>query len=321
MRKICLLLAVMMTAALMCVCAQAESGADAALLLLASASDPLPADYEPEGLSPIATSKEGVNLVVTRAALLREEALEPLYQLMSAAEKDGQTLYIRQAYRSYADEARRYDLLSGSGKAAQKPGESSYQTGLSVTLVGADWKAQELSADFAESSESQWLSAHAAEYGFALRYPKGKEAVTGWSYEPWHYRYVGVTTAKLMAEQGLCLEELVADLDLAPALSSIPLPEEAYVEEPADEEDADEWAEDEWDEEARGDEAQDEEAWDDEPMDEEAWDEDEAEPEEEARPEPARKTNHSVPTVRDPSTIDPEDVGPDGDYEISIGEL
>lgn len=271
MRKLFLLLSVVISVALICVLAQAEGAANGSLLKLASASDPLPADYVPIALSPISSAVEGVNLVTTRTSLLQEEALEPLYRMMRAAASAGETLYVRQAYRSYADEARRYELLSGTGQAAQKPGESSYQTGLSVTLVGADWKTGELTADFADSSEARWLREHAAEYGFVLRYPEGKENVTGWSYEPWHYRYVGLAAAAAMAEQGLCLEELAMNSGL---IADLPEDEE---EEP--------WAE------------------------------------EEIPSQPVSEPDHSVPAVRDLSTIDPEDIGPDGDYEISLGDL
>ena len=60
---------------------------------------------------------------------------------------------------------------------------------------------------FADTPAGQWLSEHAAEYGFVLRYPQDKQEVTGIIYESWHYRFVGKTHAKLMKESGLCLEE------------------------------------------------------------------------------------------------------------------
>lgn len=313
MRKLFLLLTILMSVALLCAAAQAEE-----LLTLGLAGAPLPADYVPETLSQISSAIDGVNLVTSRTALLQEQALEPLYRLMQAAAKDGQTLYVRQAYRSYADEERRYELLAGSGQAVQKPGESSYQTGLSVTLVGESWKTGDLTESFADSSESQWLSAHAAEFGFVLRYPQGKEDITGWSYEPWHYRYVGTSAAAVMIQKGMCLEELVADSGLISELpQNIPLPDVDYtVDEPVY--DAEEDGDDEdWnDEEGWGEEPGDEDEWT-----EDGWDENELADEDEVKPQPKRNTNHSVPTVRDPSTIDPEDIGPDGDYEISIGDL
>ena len=198
------LLPVCLMVLLLCSCARAEE-----LLALASAGEPLPEDYVPDSLRQISTANQGVHLVTSRSMLLQEEALEALYDLMRGASRSGITLYVRQAYRSYADEARRYELMTATGQAAQKPGESSYQTGLSVTLVGESWRTAELTEAFAASKEARWLSQHAAEYGFIQRYPEGKEDITGWTYEPWHYRYVGVSAAKTMAAQGLCLEELV----------------------------------------------------------------------------------------------------------------
>ena len=192
------------------------------------------------------------------------------------------------------------------GQVAQKPGESSYQTGLSVTLVGEAWKTGDLTAAFAESSEARWLSEHAAEYGFVLRYPEGKEAMTGWSYEPWHYRYVGVAAAAAMAEQGLCLEELVAlNLDFA---QDMPLPEDDFDdEEPEDgpvfvvdgEDDDVEWDESVW-----ADFSEPDAGWEDEPAQ-----------------QTVVRTSPSAPPVRDLSTVAPEDIGPDGDYEISLDDL
>ena len=64
-----------------------------------------------------------------------------------------------------------------------------------------------LDYDFAYTPEGIWLAAHCAEYGFILRYPEGKEAVTGYRYEPWHIRYLGTETAQKVKDSGLTLEE------------------------------------------------------------------------------------------------------------------
>lgn len=291
-----LLVAVVISLALTCAFAQAEGLLDTSLLELGLAGHPLTPDDVPETLSQISSAVDGVNLVTSRAALLQEQALEPLYRMMRAAASAGQPLYVRQAYRSYAEEERRYELLSASGQAAQKPGESSYQTGLSVTLVGEGWKTRELTADFADSSESRWLSEHAAEYGFVLRYPEGKEEITGWSYEPWHYRYVGVAAATVMAEQGLCLEEVAMNGDLLAATAQdAALPQDYYTVVEAEPEVVEGWDAGDW----PGDAA--------------------VEVTDVLLPESDPVFNG--PAVRDPSTINPEDIGPDGDYEISLGDL
>ena len=317
-----LILTILMTAA---ACAQAEGASDLSLLILASAAEPMGAEDVPEGLMPISTETRGVNLTTSRSMLMREEALAPLYQMMRAADRDGCALYVRQAYRSYADEARRYDLLSASGQTAQKPGESSYQTGLSVTLVGADWKTKELTADFAQSAEAQWLSEHAAEYGFVLRYPAGKEEITGWSYEPWHYRYVGVAAAALMAERGLCLEELVANEGLIAQMPlDAALPEDDFEDEPEervvyeeidDVENAmlEENPEESWDDD---DGAADMPAADDGHASDLAADSGSVDGEDAARELEGTEPEDKGEERPDEPTVAPGDIGPDGDVEI-----
>ncbi len=85
------------------------------------------------------------------------------------------------------------------------PGASEHNTGLAVDICA--WDFQMLIREYEETSEAQWLKEHCAEYGFILRYPDGKENVTGIIYEPWHFRYVGVEAATYIMENGLTLEE------------------------------------------------------------------------------------------------------------------
>ena len=86
-------------------------------------------------------------------------------------------------------------------------GASEHHTGLAVDIVGVNH--QSLDAAQADTDEALWLKAHAAEYGFILRYPKDKEEITGISFESWHFRYVGIDAAQFMQEHNLCLEEFV----------------------------------------------------------------------------------------------------------------
>ena len=94
------------------------------------------------------------------------------------------------------------------------PGTSEHLTGLAVDLISPDWynTHSSLTSDFENTKQFAWLYAHCAEYGFILRYPKDKVAITGYSYEPWHYRYVGVEAAKEIMSKKICLEEYVAGL-------------------------------------------------------------------------------------------------------------
>ncbi|MBE6838811.1 MAG: D-alanyl-D-alanine carboxypeptidase family protein [Ruminococcus sp.] len=86
------------------------------------------------------------------------------------------------------------------------PGESEHNAGLAADLCN-------LAENFENSDEFAWLDKHAHEYGFILRYPKGKQDITGIYYEPWHYRFVGVYHAKEIKDSGLCLEEYIGQLE------------------------------------------------------------------------------------------------------------
>ena len=106
---------------------------------------------------------------------------------------------------------RGYIQQEAEKRAAQwvaRPGTSEHQTGLAVDIV--DLSYQILDEGQERTPVQQWLMAHCAEYGFILRYPTGKSALTGVEYEPWHYRYVGEAAAREIMAGGLCLEEYLA---------------------------------------------------------------------------------------------------------------
>lgn len=102
----------------------------------------------------------------------------------------------------------REEALTEAARWVAVPGTSEHQTGLALDLVSAEYPF--LDEKQAETPEQQWFMAHCWEYGFILRYPADKIAVTGIGYEPWHYRYVGRETATALQESGLCLEEYLA---------------------------------------------------------------------------------------------------------------
>ncbi len=89
-----------------------------------------------------------------------------------------------------------------------RPGTSEHQAGLAVDIVDKSYTALDHRQE--TTAAQKWLMAHCSEYGFILRYPSDKEALTGVGYEPWHYRYVGVEAAKAIMEQGICLEEYLS---------------------------------------------------------------------------------------------------------------
>jgi LAS superfamily LD-carboxypeptidase LdcB len=126
--------------------------------------------------------------------------------MIADAYADGITLWICSGYRSYSYQSKLYNnYVYTDGKAAAdtysaRPGHSEHQTGLAADINSAD-------ESFAGTPEAKWLAANCWKYGFIIRYPKGKESITGYIYEPWHIRYLGKENAKLVYESGLTLEE------------------------------------------------------------------------------------------------------------------
>ena len=137
---------------------------------------------------------------------LDDEALAAFERMQKAASDDGLFLYIASGYRSYAEQQVQYNIhVQNKGKeyadiVSARPGFSEHQTGLSMDLNSTE-------DSFAETKEAEWIAENCADYGFIVRFPKGKEGVTGYAYEPWHVRYVGIQNAKKISSSGLCLEE------------------------------------------------------------------------------------------------------------------
>ena len=177
-------------------------------LLLANAENPLPQDWS------IQTEE------VQNGYEMDKRAAPAMREMIQAAKEDGVELMLCSAYRSVEKQQQLFDrsqqAYMAQGMSEEEayaktatetaiPGTSEHQTGLAADIVTPTY--QMLDAGFADTPAGQWLSEHAAEYGFVLRYPQDKQAVTGIIYESWHYRFVGKTHAKLMKESGLCLEE------------------------------------------------------------------------------------------------------------------
>lgn len=146
--------------------------------------------------------------VINRGGLtMTSEAASALEKMFAAAKKDGVTLVGGSGYRSYATQASTYNYwVSVHGKStadtiSARPGYSEHQTGLAIDISDASG-ATYLSQAFENTAEGKWLKDHAYEYGFVLRYLKGKEYITGYAYEPWHYRYIGKEYAKKIYNNG-----------------------------------------------------------------------------------------------------------------------
>lgn len=146
----------------------------------------LPSTYDPGGLT--------------------EEFMNAFEEMKAAASLDNIYLFIASGYRSYDYQVDLYDKyvrIDGKERAdtySARPGHSEHQTGLTADINSAD-------ESFEGTPEAIWLDENCYKYGFIVRYPKGKEAFTGYEYEPWHLRYVGKEKAKIIYESGLSLEE------------------------------------------------------------------------------------------------------------------
>ena len=154
-------------------------------VLIVNKSYSLPEDYNP-GLD--ATTEEAFN------------------QLSADAAQEGLNLYIGSDFRSYSYQVDVYESYcetygwQQADTFSARPGYSEHQTGLTIDCNTID-------DAFGQTEEAVWLADHCADYGFIVRFPDGKEDITGYQYEPWHIRYVGVDIAREIMSKGLCLEE------------------------------------------------------------------------------------------------------------------
>lgn len=173
--------------------------------LLVNINNPIPDGFEPN-LEPLPVRYK-----------MDKRAAKALNDMTAAAKQDGITLTPVSAYRSNESQTRNYnnkikeyeslgysheEAVIETGKIIALPGTSEHSLGYAVDL-------NSLEESFENTKTFKWLIEHCADYGFILRYPKDKTDITKISYEPWHYRYVGINHAKEIMSQGICLEEYV----------------------------------------------------------------------------------------------------------------
>ncbi|MEG1492625.1 MAG: M15 family metallopeptidase [Oscillospiraceae bacterium] len=178
-------------------------------LILVNGAHPMQEGYVPE-----------LKTADTRGFQFDARAVDSLKQMLGDAENSGLSPIICSSYRTSEKQTALFNnkvtKLNAAGYTQEKavelakteiayPGTSEHQLGLAADIVALDY--QLLDEKQAETPEQVWLMEHCAEYGFILRYPEGKGDVTGVTYEPWHYRYVGKEAAQYITEQGLTLEE------------------------------------------------------------------------------------------------------------------
>ena len=160
-------------------------------------------DFVPNNLVEMTTpySKEGIYLV--------EEARDNFYKLVDKAKEEGLTIRAISAYRGYTYQKRLYDKYveaDGVNKAdtySARPGFSDHQTGLAIDVDNTISSFE----NFTNTKEYQWMLDNSYKYGFILRYPSGKESITTYQFESWHYRYVGLKLAKKIKASNLTFDE------------------------------------------------------------------------------------------------------------------
>lgn len=173
------------------------------IYLLSNKYISMPSDYEPDYLENISSgcSRSGMKLV--------HEAKDQFEALCGAAKKEGFTIRAMSSYRSYSYQENlynRYVEQDGKDEAdtySARPGFSEHQTGLVVDVDNTVLSY----TDFEKTDEFLWMKENAHKYGFILRYPKGKEHITGYTYESWHYRYVGKDIATYIYENNITFDE------------------------------------------------------------------------------------------------------------------
>lgn len=183
-----------------------ETNMDKGYAILVNKYTSLPEKYAPDDVV------EMSNWYAYPGNRIRQEVYDAFKEMSEAAKEDGYTLIVNSSYRSYDEQKEIYDNYENNrGKEyadtyAARPDFSEHQTGLSLDIFspGANM------SNFADTETFKWLSENCYKYGFILRYPEGKEEITGYNYEAWHYRYLGKELAKKVYDSGLTYDEYYA---------------------------------------------------------------------------------------------------------------
>ena len=178
-----------------------------AINILVNKSNKLPDNFIPNDL-------ELINAKYTiKPIYLKKEAKEAFEKLCKDAEKEGYKILGASGYRSYSYQKQLYyNYITEKGleyadSCSARPGHSEHQTGLAIDVEGSNGTYD----DFLNTKEFAWMKQSAYKYGFILRYPDGKSHITGFKYEPWHYRYVGINDATKINDLNITYEEYKND--------------------------------------------------------------------------------------------------------------
>jgi len=187
-----------------------DNGKDSDLILV-NKDNPIPEDYK---VHPVG---------IERGYSIDKRAREGLKDMLRDCREAGCEPVICSAYRSHEDQERLFEqetqgfidqgldedeAREKASEATAIPGTSEHECGLAVDIIDASYQLLDKMQE--ETDTQKWLMTHCQDYGFILRYPNHKKAITGIIYEPWHYRYVGRDNAKAIMDSGLCLEEFLA---------------------------------------------------------------------------------------------------------------
>ena len=157
----------------------------------------LPENYVPKNM--ISLKKNDLYAITKNTLALRKEAYDALNRLAAAAKADGVTLTVGSTYRSYEYQKNLFDYwvrvdgLEEAERESSRPGTSQHQLGLVLDFAPIE-------DEFAETKAGKWAEKNAAKYGWSLSFPKGYEDVTGYRWESWHFRYVGIPAVQFQAK-------------------------------------------------------------------------------------------------------------------------
>lgn len=186
-----------------------EEASERGLLILINKTHTVDSNYKPDDLASI---KYFASNRSESGRYMRAEAADHFHQLIEAAADQGLKIVMTTAYRSYSFQKVLWDnYVAKDGEAAAsrysaRPGTSEHQSGLAVD-VSSPSVSYELTRKYADTEEGKWLAENAHKFGFIIRFPEGKEDITGYMYEPWHLRYVSESVAEEIYEADITLEE------------------------------------------------------------------------------------------------------------------
>ncbi len=170
----------------------------ASIWVVVNKKRPLPSSYVPSDLTAVSGGQ------------IRAEASTNLTNLVTTAKNAGHALSVISSYRSYSTQQTTYngwvarDGVAQADTYSARPGHSEHQSGLAVDLGNG---VCNLEICFGDTTAGKWLAANSSNFGFIIRYPSGKDNITGYQYEPWHLRYVGLELAKELQKTSQTMEE------------------------------------------------------------------------------------------------------------------